>query len=281
VESLVGELSRIHGIRAVVLGGSFARGRARPDSDIDLGMLYDENAPFNIDALRDLAARVNEHGQPVVTDFYEWGRWVNGGAWLTIQSQRVDLLYRSLQHLERVITNAEAGRYEIDYEQQPPFGFFGPTYLGEIAICEPLYDPDGHVPRLKRRVTVYPEGLRLAVVRDCLWSVEFGFQAFAPKFAAAGDVYGTVGCLARFASRLVLALFALNRVYFVNDKTALPEISRFHIAPDRFADRLQVILSRPGSSPTELSSAVEAMGRLFAEVAELSEGIYEARYQMR
>jgi predicted nucleotidyltransferase len=64
VESLVGELSRIHGIRAVVLGGSFARGRARPDSDIDLGMLYDENAPFNIDALRDLAARVNEHGQP-------------------------------------------------------------------------------------------------------------------------------------------------------------------------------------------------------------------------
>ena len=177
MDSLVGEFSAIHGIRAIVLGGSFPRGYARRDSDVDLGVLYDEKAPFKIDTLFDHAARLNDHPKPVVTDFYEWGRWVNGGAWLTIRGQRVDLLYRCLQHLERVIVDAEAGRYEIDYEQQPPFGFFGPTYLGEISICEPLFDPDGHVPRLKERVAVYPDALRRAVVRDFLWSVEFGLRA--------------------------------------------------------------------------------------------------------
>src|SRR5437764_296739 len=87
IDSLVVELSAIHGIRAIVLGGSFARGRARVDSDIDLGVLYREEDPFEIEVLRDLAARLNDHPQPVVTDFYEWGRWVNGGAWLTIRDQ--------------------------------------------------------------------------------------------------------------------------------------------------------------------------------------------------
>ncbi len=72
--------------------------------------------------------------------------------------------------MDRVIADAEAGRYEIDYGQQPPFGFFGPTYLGEISICEPLFDPDGHLSRLKARVDLYPEALRRAVIQDCLWS---------------------------------------------------------------------------------------------------------------
>jgi hypothetical protein len=124
----------------IVRGGSLARCRARADSDVDLGLLYDEQASFEIEALRTVAARLNDHPEPVVIAFYEWGRWVNGGAWLTIRGQRVDLLYRSLQHLEQVITNADRGRYEIDYEQQPPFGFLGPTCLGEISICEPLFD---------------------------------------------------------------------------------------------------------------------------------------------
>jgi predicted nucleotidyltransferase len=280
LDSLVAELSVIDGVRTIVLGGSFARGRALPGSDVDLGVLYDENEPFKIDVLRNLAARLNDRPKPVVTELHEWGRWVNGGAWLTIRGQRVDVLYRSIQHFERVIADAEAGRYEIDYEQQPPFGFFGPTYLGEVSICQALFDPQGYLPRLKERIAVYPKALRLAVVRDCLWSVEFGLQAFAPKFALAGDVYGTAGCLARFANRLVLALFALNRVYFVNDKTAIAEIGEFKDAPSFFGDRLQSILSRPGSSPAELSSAVESMSRLTREVVALSDGLYEARYRV-
>src|SRR6516225_2436216 len=58
VDSLVTELSAIDGVRTIVLGGSFARGCARPDSDVDLGVLYDENGPFKIEALRNLAARL-------------------------------------------------------------------------------------------------------------------------------------------------------------------------------------------------------------------------------
>src|SRR5437667_2966315 len=114
VSSLAKPLSAISGIRAVVLGGSHARGRAQPGSDIDLGILYSEAAPFSIQTVRELAEDLNDAAGPVVTNFYEWGPWVNGGAWLTIDGQRVDFVYRSLEHLERVIAEAETGRYELD-----------------------------------------------------------------------------------------------------------------------------------------------------------------------
>lgn len=80
-----------------------ARERARPGSDIDLGLLYSEAAPFTIQSVRELAEVVNDTAGPVVTNFFEWGPRVNGGAWLTIGRQRVDFVYRSPEHLDRVV----------------------------------------------------------------------------------------------------------------------------------------------------------------------------------
>src|SRR5262249_40268740 len=138
-------------MQAVVLGGSHARGRAQPGSDIDLGLFYSEAAPFAIQSVRELAEAVNDTAGPVVTDFYGWGPWVNGGAWLTVGGQRVDFLYRNLEQVGRAIAEAEAGRYEVHYLQQPPFGFFSGTYLGEAAVCVPLFDPEARLAALKRR----------------------------------------------------------------------------------------------------------------------------------
>jgi predicted nucleotidyltransferase len=280
VDDLAHRLIAIDGVAAVVLGGSFARGRARPESDIDLGVLYSERAPFAIEALRALAAALNDTADPVVADFYEWGPWVNGGAWLTVRGQRVDLLYRSVEHLERAIADADAGRWELHFGQQAPFGFFSATYLGELVVCLPLADPTGRVAALKRRVATYPEALRTAVVRDALWQVEFGLAAFARKFATRGDVYGTVGCLARAAFHLVLALFALNRTHLLNDKTALEEIAAFPRAPRAFGPRTERILAHAGASAAELGAAVDAMLGLCRETAELSDGLYVPRYAL-
>ena len=230
VSSLSQRLGAIPGMRAVVLGGSHARGRAQPGSDIDLGLLYSEEAPFSVQSVRELAADVNDTAEPVVTNFYEWGPWVNGGAWLTIGGKRADFIDRSIEHLERVIADSEAGRYELHYAQQPPFGFFSGTYLGEVAECIPLFDPEARLDSLKRRVLNYPEALRRAVVQDYLWAAEFGLAAFAPKFAARADPYGTAACLTCAVNQLVLVLFALNRKYPINDKTALTEVSEFERA---------------------------------------------------
>jgi predicted nucleotidyltransferase len=280
VLTLAQRLGAIQGIRAAVLGGSYARGRARPDSDIDLGLFYSAEAPFSIQSVRDLAEEVNDTPGPVVTNFYGWGPWVNGGAWLTIRGQRVDFIYRSLEHVERVIAEAEAGRYEVHYLQQPPFGFFSGTYLGEIAVCIPFFDPDGRIDVLKSRVAKYPEALRKAVIQDYLFMAEFTLTAFAPKFAARGDTYGTAACLARAVNELGMALFAINRTYPINEKTALAEVAEFGCAPQQFRPRVQKTLEHLGGSTTELVEAVESIMKLLRETIALTDGLYPSGYKL-
>lgn len=279
VASLSRRLGGIRGIQAVVLGGSYARGRARPGSDIDLYLYYSEAASFSIPGLRDLAENVNDTPGPVVTDVHGWGPWVNGGAWLTVGGQRVDFVYRDLEHLERVIAEAEAGRYEF-YSALPPFGFFGPVYLGEVAVGVPLYDPEGRIGGLKQQVADYPEALRRAVVQDYLWAAELTLTAFAPKFAGRSGAYGTAACLTRVVHQLVLSLFALNRKYLLDDKTALAEVAEFEWAPREFGSRVQQTLARLGTLPAELAAAVEDVARLFRETVELTGGLYQPRFRL-
>jgi predicted nucleotidyltransferase len=279
VSALSERLGAIRGIRAVVLGGSYARGRARPGSDIDLYLFYSEAAPFSVQSLRELAAAVNDTPGPVVTDFHGWGPWVNGGAWLTVGGQRVDFVYRSLEHLERVIAEAEAGRYEF-YSALPPIGFFSAVYLGEVAVCVPVFDPEGRIGVLKRRVADYPEALRRAVVQDYLWAVELGLTALAPKFAGRSGAYGTAACLTRAVHELLLALFALNRRFLLDDKTALAEVAEFERAPREFGPRVQKVLGHLGDCPAELAAAVESVAQLFRETVALTDGLYRPRFML-
>ncbi len=278
VDSLAARLAQIPGVAAVVLGGSFARDFGTPSSDLDLGVFYREAEPFEIARVRALAAEVNDAPDPVVTDFWGWGPWVNGGAWLTVRGQRVDLLWRSVEHVERVIADAHAGKFELHHGQQPPFGFFGPTYLGEVAICRPLHDPAGLVAGLKRRVSVYPEALRREIAQRYLWASEFTLESFAPKFAERGDSLAVAGCLARVAHQLVLVLFALNRRHLLSDKTALAEIAGFASAPRDFGARVTRVLAQIGESPEQLARSNAAIAELVAETIELCAPLYRRPY---
>ncbi len=280
VDRVVREIDCVEGIVAIVLGGSHARGRDRPTSDIDMGLYYRDDKVIDTNHLATAVRRLSDHSDPVVTDLGEWGPWVNGGAWLTIEGGRVDLLYRSLDTVERVLSDARAGRYEIHYTQQPPFGFFSPTLLGEVDICVPLFEHALDLTDLKKRVRPYPPALQRAVIQNCLWGVEFGLKAFAPKFAERGDAYGTVGCVSRFSHFLVLALFALNETYLLNEKTALEEIDGFTIAPQAFSERIRRLLSNAGASPDGLALTVAGLTKLFEEIKALAGAAYVPEWEI-
>jgi len=275
--ALADDLCVLPGLVALALGGSYARGRGRDDSDLDLGLYYRDAEPIDLFAVREVAERFSTDGAPVVTDFYEWGPWVNGGAWIQTEPCRVDFLYRSVDHVTRVIESAHAGEAVWDYAQQPVYGFHSVIYLGETAACVPLFDPAGVLAQLKQQVAIYPAPLRARIIQKRLWSAEFTLQHARPA-AARGDVYNTAGCLARASGDLTQALFALNEVYFVSDKSALAEIEAFENRPRDYPARIAAVLAAPGQSAAELSAAVAAFEELYRDVVNRAGSLYQSRY---
>src|SRR5260370_40420924 len=141
LQNIVDRLIEVDGLQAIVLGGSEASETQRPDSDIDVGLYYNESSPLDIHHVRKIASELNDLADLEVTELGGWGKWVNGGAWLTIKGQRVDFLYRNIDFVSTIIDECHIGQTQFDYLQQPPYGFYSYIYCAETQQCKILYDP--------------------------------------------------------------------------------------------------------------------------------------------
>ena len=263
-------VSEIEGVQAIVLGGSRARGTADERSDIDLGIYYDGKHPFSTTALGAAAKELDDrHSGGLLTSFGEWGPAVNGGGWLEIQGNHVDFLYREIGAVREAIEDCIACRPRSIYQLGHPLGFHIQIYAGEVHVCRPLFDPAGTVARLKSLVSEYPEKFRTAAVTKHLFDAEFEIM-IAAKPAERADVMYVAGCLFRAAGFMTLVLYALNRKFFLNEKGALAESSRFAIKPARFHDTVASVLGRVGTTPAQLSASVASFQSLVAELRKLA-----------
>ena len=266
LRKIVDQLKAVDGVRAIVLGGSYASGSERPDSDIDIGLYYDEKQPLDIEKIRSLAAQMNDTPNPTVTDLGGWGVWVNGGAWLTIGGQRVDFLYRDIHFVSSTIDDCNAGKIRSDYWQQPAYGFHSFMYCTETAICRPLYDPHHIIEHLKAKVASYSPHLKQAISEKFLWSARFTLDN-TYKSAAHGEVYRVVGCLARAIHCLVLVLYAINETYYLSEKRLETDLRTFSIQPEHFLERIDALLGATGTNSEQLQQALAKTEELYYEVA--------------
>ncbi|MYY07263.1 MULTISPECIES: nucleotidyltransferase domain-containing protein [unclassified Streptomyces] len=251
-------LTQVPGIRAVVLGGSRARGTHRPDSDWDLGLYY-RGAPDTA-ALAALASAFQ--GSPAeVAGPGGWGPWVDGGAWLRVDGVQVDWILRDLDRVEAVWAGCREGRYEVGVQPGHPLGFWSPAYPGEVALGRVLTDPEGELTALRRETAGYPEPLRRAL-GDAAWEAEF-LVASARKSAPAGDRLHVSLCLSRAIGVLTQSLHAHHRTWCLNEKGALAAAAALPDAPAHFADRA-------GQALRDLdAAAVEAAAELVRDVREV------------
>ena len=185
VEHLAAQLAVIPGVVAVTLGGSRASNTAVEGSDWDFGLYYRGGLdPADIAALG-WPGRVFAPG--------EWGRIVNGGAWLTIGGTKVDLIYRDLDEVLRWTVAAGEGRFEIDREVGYVAGMATYVLAGELALGRVLA---GDLPRPgfppKLRQTAPAAWFRLAA----------GALHFAEVHAGRGD---RVACQANLCQAVLAA----------------------------------------------------------------------------
>jgi len=277
IERFVEDLSTIKHIEAIALGGSHATGRANENSDIDIAIYYNEKQPFSIQDIREFVKKYTMDDTPVVVGFYEWGPWVNGGAWMHTEVGKVDILYRNINQIENTIDEAQVGKWENHYEQQPPYGFTSMIYLAECIACVPLYDAKGIINRLKRLSTKYPQALKESVINTALWSAEFTL-AHLDGFASSKDIYNLSGSFARILKSLVETLFALNEIYPISDKYAIQLLSKAKITPQNLENKVNVILTLDIKS---LEKNTAELKNLFNEVVLFTKGLYHPKFDFK
>lgn len=276
LDDIVNDLKNISNIRAIVLGGSYSTGMANENSDLDIGIYYHENSPFDIGQIRSIAAKYNIDETPTVTDFYQWGAWVNGGAWINTASGEVDFVYRNIEQVKSTIEKARNGIVENDFEQQPPFGFSSVIYLAETYHCIPLYDPDTVIEELKNEVRNYPPKLKQSIIQQSLWSAEFTLWQ-ADKFANKCDVYNTMGCFTRALKNIMDALFAINERYPISDKNSLQILEHTKKRPDSLSERIESILS---TDKRNLILKARELRNLFEQTVLLTNGTYHPYFNL-
>ena len=234
-------LAEVPGVAAIVLGGSRARGSAHPASDYDIGLYFTAANPLDTERL--LAAVKTVADAPAaaaVTPIGEWGPWIVGGAWLSIEGQKVDLLYRNADAVEAVMESCRSGIVTMDYQPGHPHGFCSAIWMGEIAYCQPLHDPQVLIARLKSIAQPYPRPLRDALIRRFRWEVLFGIEN-AELAIARDDQTHVAGCIYRSLACTAQVLFALNARYLINEKGALLEAARLPLTIPHLAEQAKEV----------------------------------------
>jgi hypothetical protein len=258
---LVRALGGVPGIRAIVLGGSRARGEATAQSDYDIGLYYEADHPIDIGRLAKAAMLLPGAASSSVTAIGEWGPWINGGAWLTVDGKRVDLLYRELGKVRSVIEACHAGRIERVYQPGHPHAFVSAIYMGEVALARVLWDPDAVLAPLKGRCTPYPPALAEALIRTFLWEAKFAVEN-ALHGRGKDDPAYVAGCAFRSVACLCQSLFALNGVYLLNEKGAAPAVEKLPRHPADFAARVEQAIAAGVAGLAGLMALVEETAAL-------------------
>jgi hypothetical protein len=234
VRELAERLMELPGVVAVTLGGSRAGGHTAPDSDWEFGLYYRD--AIRADDVRALGF------EGTVIEPGSWGRLMNGGASLTVEEQRVELVYRDLDVVQHWLEEAEAGRYEVDRVGGYVAGM--PTYAlaAELAAAELLA---GELSRPR-----FPDALRQAAPGR--WRRSAGFSlAIADTAAERHDVVSCAGLLAKAAIEAAQATLAERGEWA---PTEMGIVRRAGLGA-----RVEAIMAAPGDRQFELTRAVTAM----------------------
>lgn len=255
-------LTVISGIEAIVLGGSRARGTHTPESDIDIGIYYN-NATLDLASLNKAAQLLDDkHRENLVVSPGEWGKWVNGGGWLLIDGYHVDFILRDVERVVSVITECQEGGISAHYQTGHPHAYINVMYMGELAVCKVLWDKQGNISALKSIAEQYPPKLKQAIIGFFWFESEFSLM-LAESNAEKNDIYYVTAHIVRAISALNQVLFAVNEQYCINEKKAVGMIDSFNNRPFNYKEKVDSIFL---ATATDGSNACAQLRYLINEV---------------
>ncbi len=222
LDKLAQTLATLPGVQAIGLAGG-TRPLPEPGSgDLDL-YLYCSHIPPP-EERRAILSTLGGLAEKIQINQLTGGHWGVGDSF---ELDRVEtwLMYFTVQETWEELAEILSGKYlgRLDHYYYP---------IGRCALLRdmgPLYDPDGLLAAFKARIAEYPPKLvqaNLTYHLDKLADTEDLDRA-----ARRGDVFFYHFALDLAIDHFLLALFALNRVYFPSRKRSLEYIAQFNAKP--------------------------------------------------
>ncbi len=265
INKVINELKVVSGVVGVVLGGSRARGTHRSNSDIDIGLYYDESVGIDLGEISRIATKLDDEQRGnIVTALGEWGPWINGGGWLIVDGYHVDFIFRDINKVSQVIKQCLSGNLSSHYQAGHPHVYLNAMYMGEIAICHILEDNQSKLAELKDKTIPYPLALKKAIIKYFTFETSFSLK-FAEDMLGKDDLYYLNGHCFRSVSCLNQVLFAINEEYCINEKKSVGMIDSFAIKPKNYKKRIEQIFSLLSNDLEHARKGVGILKNLISE----------------
>lgn len=253
-------------IEGIVLGGSRATNTASNNSDYDIGIYYNKDC-IDYGILNTIAAKIDDKHRPnLICHEGEWGNWVNCGGWLTVNNFPVDLILRDISRVKNCITQTDNGNISFHYQTGHPHAYLNVMYRGELSVSKILFAKNNDFIQLKHHAEYYPDTLQKALISFAMFEANFSCM-LAQKHIGNDDLYYINGHIFRSISSLNQVLFALNRVYCLNEKKATLRINTFSKVPPNYHARINQILQL---KTDDISQSLYLLEQLCREVENMT-----------
>ncbi len=257
------------GVVGVVLGGSRARGTQSINSDIDIGIYYNEAAGFDVQDIGKIAAHIDDkHREGLITALGEWGPWINGGGWMEVEGYLFDLVFRDTERVSQVIEDCLNGNVAAHYHAGHPHAFLNVMYMGEIATGIILADPTNRIAELKAKSEQYPKSMQQAIIKYFMFEANYSIM-FAADNVEKDDLTYVSGCCYRTIACLNQVIFALNKEYCLNEKKAISKIEGFSIKTSNYKQKIDYAITLFSLDPDKTSMGIEILHDLISDTEKL------------
>lgn len=242
IEAIVPVLMEmLTGRYVIALGGSYAKGYVDEFSDLDFYVYTEGVKP--LEERRSILSAIADADQTCYIDERIDGTLWGGCADFYYKGMKVETSVKSIEGYEKAIQDCLDGHIFVEPTFWTLSGYYNYICLSEVSFVQPLRDEAGILAAWKEQVSVYPEKLREAIIRQFWWKSTFWLDNFHYLSAIErGDFVYSSGIAQQSFHSLLQVLLAVNEVYFKGDKKIGRQLSELSFCPQPLVQELAFLL---------------------------------------
>jgi hypothetical protein len=254
--TLLGE--QLAEVQAMGLSGSQARGRTDAFSDVDICVFVEGDYPPR-ETRRRVFAKTG-FTDPV---YFDVDFETSQGDGFLVERIRCDFSWMVIEKVQRFLADLTS---DFNCAEWLP---------GGLATVKVLHDPQNMIRQLQSEIPKYPVARSRHRVQQALQEIHFSLYdlGWLPKAAYRRDTFSFLKYQTALFEKLFSALFALNRVWYSDEKRLTERIMSFEAVPENADGRIRATIMHTQGYQS-LEHCVDDIKALCADTALLAHRRY-------